>query len=233
MNNKDDNLDKILNTYLDSDPRVLQIVGDIEKSIADSKTSFEDVEEYLQSQNWCNVCRMQFENRKTFQQHLTNHSDSLTCPDCEKRFSRKDALKRHQKNACVSSSKHRKILCDRCGTVKKGTFCSCTVHDEEKYQCEFCSFRVNSMRELFQYFLDKHKVVQTSVSDRLFLSTNNSNDLQSNLNHAKTSESLLQTGGETQSGINKSVPEESNSPLTQTGGKQSTRNRKQKTFRVK
>lgn len=92
MNNKDDNLDKILNMYLDSDPRVLQIVGDIEKSIADSKTSFEDVEEYLQSQNWCNVCRMQFENRKTFQQHLTNHSDSLTCPDCEKRFSRKDAL---------------------------------------------------------------------------------------------------------------------------------------------
>lgn len=47
MNNKDDNLYKILNTYSDSDPRVLQIVGDIEKSIADSKTNFEDVEEYL------------------------------------------------------------------------------------------------------------------------------------------------------------------------------------------
>lgn len=95
MNNKDDNFDKILNTYSDSDPRVLQIVGDIEKSIAGSKTSFEDVEEYLQSQNWCSVCRMQIENRETFQQHLTNHS--LTCQDCEKRFPRKDALKRHQK----------------------------------------------------------------------------------------------------------------------------------------
>lgn len=67
----------------------------------------------------------------------------------------------------------------------------------------------------------------------MFLSTNNSNNLQSNLNHAKTSESLLQTGGETRIGINQSVPEDSNSPLTQTGGKQSTRNRKQKTFRVK
>lgn len=81
-------------------------------------------------------------------------------------------------------------------------------------------------------FLDKHKVVQTSVSDRFFLPTNNSNDLQSNLNHTKSSESLLQTGGDTQSGMNKSVPEVSNA-LTQTGGKQSTRNRKQKTtFRV-
>lgn len=39
MNNKDDNFDKILNTYSDSDPRVLQIVGDIEKSIAGSKTN--------------------------------------------------------------------------------------------------------------------------------------------------------------------------------------------------
>lgn len=95
MNNKYDNLDKILNTYSDSDPRVLQIVGDIEKYIADSKINFEDVEEYLQSQNWCSVCKMQIENRETFQQHLTNHS--LTCQDCEKRFSRKDALKRHQK----------------------------------------------------------------------------------------------------------------------------------------
>lgn len=66
-----------------------------------------------------------------------------------------------------------------------------------------------------------------------FLPTNNSNDLLSNLNHTKSSESLLQTGGETQSGINKSVPDVSNA-LTQTGGKQSTRNRKQKTtFRVK
>lgn len=98
MNNKYDNLDKILNTYSDSDPRVLQIVGDIEKYIADSKINFEDVEEYLQSQNWCSVCRMQIENRETFQQHLTNHS--LTCQDCEKRFSRKDALKRHKKCMC-------------------------------------------------------------------------------------------------------------------------------------
>lgn len=89
------------------------------------------------------------------------------------------------------------------------------------------------MQELFQHFLEKHKVVQTSVSDRFFLPTNNSNDLQSILNHAKSSESLLQTGGETQSGMNKSVPDVSNA-LTQTGGKQSTRNRKQKTtFRVK
>lgn len=174
---------------------------------------------------------MQIENRETFQQHLTNHS--LTCQDYEKRFSRKDALKRHQKNACVNSSKHRKILCDKCGTVKKGTFCTCTVREEEKHQCEFCSFRVNTMQELFQHVLDKHRVVQTSVSERFFLPTNNSNDLLSNLNHTKSSESLLQTGGETQSGINKSVPDVSNA-LTQTGGKQSTRNRKQKTtFRVK
>lgn len=63
MNNKDDNLDKILNSYSDSDQWVLKIVGDIEKSIADSKASFEDAEEYLQSQNWCSVCRMQIENR--------------------------------------------------------------------------------------------------------------------------------------------------------------------------
>lgn len=88
-------------------------------------------------------------------------------------------------------------------------------------------------RTLSTLFLDKHKVVQTSASERFFLPTNNSNDLQSNLNHTKSSESLLQTGGETQSGMNKSVPDVSNA-LTQTGGKQSTRNRKQKTtFRVK
>lgn len=90
------------------------------------------------------------------------------------------------------------------------------------------------MRELYQHFFDKQKVVQTSVSDRFFLSTINGNDLQSNPNHTQTYESLLQTGRETQSGVNKSVPEDSNSSLAQTGGKQSTENRKQKTtFRVK